>query len=203
MTADLHGTKVGFLVANEGVEQSELSEPWQALLAAGAEPVLIAPQTGEVQAYNHLDRGDVFQADIATADADVEEFAALVLPGGVANPDQLRTNEDAVNLVRDVVESGRPVAVICHGPWTMIEADVVEGRTLTSWPSVRTDLLNAGAKWIDEKVVVCTEGPNTIVSSRKPEDLRAFSAELIRVLSSGHSALGSTTTGTRSTSMPG
>ena len=203
MTADLHGTKVGFLVANEGVEQSELTEPWQALLAAGAEPVLIAPQTGEVQAYNHLDRGDVFQADITTADADVEEFAALVLPGGVANPDQLRTNEDAVNLVRDVVESGRPVAVICHGPWTMIEADVVEGRTLTSWPSVRTDLLNAGAKWIDEKVVVCTEGPNTIVSSRKPEDLRAFSAELIRVLSSGHSALGPTTAGTRSTSMPG
>lgn len=201
MTADLHGTKVAFLVANEGVEQVELTAPWQALRDAGAEPVLIAPRTGDVLAFNHLDHGDTFQATVASADADVAEFAALVLPGGVANPDQLRTDEAAVNLVRDFVESGRVVAVICHGPWTMIEADVVEGRKLTSWPSVRTDLLNAGAKWIDEKVVVCTDGPNTIVSSRKPDDLRAFCAELIRVLSPAHSSPSSTSPETQSVSI--
>ena len=201
MTADLHGAKVAFLVANEGVEQVELTEPWQALLDVGAEPVLIAPRSGDVLAFDHLDHGDTFQASVASADADVQEFAALVLPGGVANPDQLRTDASAVNLVRDFVESGRPVAVICHGPWTMIEADVVAGRTLTSWPSVRTDLVNAGAKWIDEKVVVCTEGPNTIVSSRKPDDLRAFCAEFIRVLSPAHASPSSTSPETQTVSM--
>ncbi len=197
MTADLQGTKVAFLVANEGVEQVELTEPWQALLDAGAEPVLIAPKVGDVQAFDHLDKADVFQATVAAADADVEDYAALVLPGGVANPDQLRTEASAVALVQDVVQAARPIAAICHAPWTLIEADVVKGRTLTSWPSLRTDLTNAGAKWLDEKVVVCTEGPNTLVTSRKPDDLRAFSAELVRVLSPSHGNPGQASTDTR------
>ena len=188
MTTDLKGTKVAFLVANEGVEQVELTEPWQALLDVGAEPVLVAPKVGEVQAFDHLDKADTFQATLAAADVDVEEFAALVLPGGVANPDELRTEASAVDLVKDLVLAARPVAAICHAPWTMIEADVVKGRSMTSYPSLRTDLTNAGAKWIDEKVVVCTEGPNTMITSRRPDDLRAFCAELIRVLSPAHGA---------------
>ncbi|CAN5436991.1 type 1 glutamine amidotransferase domain-containing protein [soil metagenome] len=188
MATDLQGTKVAFLVANEGVEQVELTDPWDALTDAGAEPVLVAPKSGEVQAFNHLDKGDTFQATTSSADVDLDEFTALVLPGGVANPDQLRTDEASVDLVRRFVQAGKPIAVICHGPWTLVEADVLDGRTITSWPSVRTDITNAGGKWIDEKVVVCTDGPNTIVSSRKPDDLRAFSAELIRVLSPEHSS---------------
>ncbi|MHB1138474.1 MAG: type 1 glutamine amidotransferase domain-containing protein [Microthrixaceae bacterium] len=186
MTADLQGTKVAFLVANEGVEQVELTEPWQALLDAGAEPVLVAPRTGDVQAFDHLDKADVFQATVAADEVDVEDYAALVLPGGVANPDQLRTESTAVHLVQDLVQAARPIAAICHAPWTMIEAGVVKGRTMTSWPSLRTDLTNAGAHWIDEKVVVCTDGPNTIISSRRPDDLRAFCAELVQVLSPAH-----------------
>ena len=188
MATDLHGTKVAFLVANEGVEQVELTDPWDALNDAGAEPVLVAPKSGEVQAFNHLDHGDTFQATSASADVDVDEFAALVLPGGVASPDQLRTDDASVGLVRRFVEAGKPIAVICHGPWTLVEADVLDGRTITSWPSLRTDITNAGGKWIDENVVVCTDGPNTIVSSRKPDDLRAFCAEFIHVLSPEHSS---------------
>lgn len=186
MSTDLQGTKVAFLVANEGVEQVELTEPWQALLEVGAEPVLVAPKTGDVQAFDHLDKADVFQATVAADEIDVEDYAALVLPGGVANPDQLRIESSAVHLIQDVVQAARPIAAICHAPWTLIEADVVRGRTMTSWPSLRTDLTNAGARWIDEKVVVCTDGPNTLISSRRPDDLRAFCAELLRVLSPSH-----------------
>ena len=131
MSTDLQGTKVAFLVANEGVEQVELTEPWQALLDVGAEPVLVAPKVGDVQAFDHLDKADVFQATVAAEAVDVEEYAALVLPGGVANPDQLRTEAAAVHLVQDVVRAGRPIAAICHAPWTLIEAEVVSGRTLT------------------------------------------------------------------------
>jgi protease I len=179
----LEGRKVAFLVANEGVEQVELVEPWNAVQQAGGEPVLVAPKAGKVQAFNHLDKGDTFTASTSTANADVAEFDSLVLPGGVANPDQLRMNRDAVAFVRSFVDSGKPIAVICHGPWTLVEAAAVKGRTLTSWPSVRTDIDNAGGTWVDEEVHVDDSVPPTIVSSRKPDDLPAFCAALVRVFS--------------------
>lgn len=171
--------KVAFLMANEGIEQVELTAPWQAVQQAGAEPVLVAPEAGTVQAFEHLDRADSFDVDLTVAQARVQDFVALVLPGGVANPDALRTDAAAVALVRSFVEAGRPVAAICHAPWTLVEADVVRGRRLTSWPSLRTDLTNAGAQWVDEEVVVCTAGPGPLVTSRNPEDLPAFTRELV------------------------
>lgn len=166
--------RIAFLTANEGVEQVELSEPWSAVTSAGGEPVLVAPEPGTVQGFDHLDKGDTFEATLAAAAADVVDFDGLVLPGGVANPDQLRTDADAVRFVASFFDAGKPVAVICHGPWTLVEADVVRGRTLTSWPSLRTDIENAGGTWRDDEVVVCREGPNTLVSSRKPDDLPSF-----------------------------
>ncbi len=175
----LDGRKVAVLVANEGVEQVELTEPIDAIRTAGGTAVLIAPTAGEVQAFDHLDRGDVFNAERATGEVDLAEFDAVVLPGGVANPDQLRTDDAAVALVRTAAEQGLPIAVICHGPWTLIEADVVRGRRLTSWPSLQTDLRNAGAEWVDEEVVVCDHGPGPIISSRNPDDLPAFCAALV------------------------
>jgi protease I len=170
----LDGKTIAFLVANEGVEQVELTDPMEAVRSAGGTPVLIAPEAGEVQAFDHLDKADVFTAERATADVALSEFDAIVLPGGVANPDQLRTDEPAVELIRSAAERGLPIAAICHGPWTLIEADVVRGRRLTSWPSLRTDLRNAGAVWLDEQVVVCDHGPGPIISSRNPDDLPAF-----------------------------
>ena len=179
----LSGTKIAFLTANEGVEQIELTDPWRAVEEAGGKPVLISPETGDVQGFNHLDAADTFQATVATADADADDYVGLVLPGGVANPDQLRTDSAAVAFVQSFVEAGKPIAVICHGPWTLVEADVVRGRKLTSWPSVQTDLRNAGATWVDEQVVVCDNGPNVIVSSRKPDDLPAFTKTMVDVFS--------------------
>lgn len=170
----LSGRRVAFMTANEGVEQIELTEPWDAVERGGGSPTLIAPSIGEVQGFDHLERGETFTATVATGDADVGEFDGLVLPGGVANPDQLRMDDDAVAFVQAFVGAGKPVAVICHGPWTLIEADVVRGRRLTSWPSLRTDITNAGGSWYDDAVVVCDDGPNTIVSSRKPDDLPVF-----------------------------
>ena len=184
MTNELTGRRIAFLTANEGVEQVELTRPWSALEGAGATPILISPATGEVRAFNHLDRADTFDATVASADARVDDFDGLVLPGGVANPDQLRTDEASVRLIAAFVEAGKPIAVICHGPWTLIEANVVRGRTITSWPSLHTDLRHAGAIWVDEEVVVCTAGPNTIVSSRKPDDLDAFVREMISAFAS-------------------
>lgn len=166
--------QVAFLVANEGIEQVELTEPWRAVEAGGGLPHLIAPKPGEVQAMNHLEKGDRFVVDGTTADIGVEDFDAVVLPGGVANPDQLRLDRPAVNFVRAMFVAGKPVAAICHGPWSLIEADVVRDRTLTSWPSLKTDIVNAGGNWVDQEVMVCTEGPNTLVTSRKPDDLKAF-----------------------------
>ncbi len=148
---------------------------------AGAEVDLLAPEAGEVQAFNHLDKGEKFEVDRAVGDADASEYDGLVLPGGVANPDQLRTKPEAVEFVRAFFEGGKPVGAICHAPWTLIDAEVVRGRTLTSWPSLETDLRNAGAEWVDEEVHV-DEG---LVTSRKPDDLEAFISKLLEEFAEG------------------
>jgi protease I len=181
MAGKLEGKKIAFLVANEGVEQVELTEPWKAVEQEGGTPALVALEPGEVQAFNHLDKADTFDVDNTAADADASSYDALVLPGGVANPDFLRVHEDAVAFVRAFFDDAKPVAAICHGPWTLIDAGVVQGRTLTSWPSLRTDLRNAGATWVDEEVHV-DEG---LVTSRKPDDLPAFCAKLVEEFAEG------------------
>ncbi|OQR62682.1 protease [Streptomyces maremycinicus] len=173
--------RIAFLAAPEGVEQVELTDPWQAAADAGHEPVLVSTEAGEIQAFNHLDKADTFRVDEVVGDASAESFGGLVLPGGVANPDFLRGDDKAVAFVKDFFEQGRPVAAICHAPWTLIEADVVRGRVLTSWPSLRTDLRNAGATWVDEQVKICDHGPNKLVTSRKPDDLKAFSGAFLEV----------------------
>jgi intracellular protease, PfpI family len=171
----LDGKKIAFLVAPEGVEQVELTEPWKAVQQAGGQPVLISSGDARtVQAFHHLDKGDTFPVDLPVSRAGVEDYDGLVLPGGVANSDQLRTDPEAVAFAKGFVRTGKPVAVICHGPWTLLEADVVRGRTITSWPSLRTDLINAGAHWVDREVVLDTTGPGPLISSRKPDDLKAF-----------------------------
>ena len=189
MADELTGRRIVFITANEGVEQVELTRPWEAVEGAGGNPVLAAPQRGEVQAYNHLDRGDKFSVDLSTEELDVDDYAGIVLPGGVANPDQLRLDVPAVQFIRSFFREGKPVAVICHGPWSLVEADVVRDRTLTSWPSLQTDIRNAGGTWVDEEVVECTRGPNTLISSRKPDDLDAFCSALVRVLKTSSSAV--------------
>ena len=171
----LQGMTVAFLTAQEGVEEVELTGPWQAVQRAGGLPCLVAPNEGEVQAFNHLDKGGRYPVDSTLADARVDDFDALVLPGGVANPDQLRTDVRAVELVQSFFFARKPVAVICHGPWTLIEADVVRGRRLTSWPSLQTDIRNAGGEWLDRQVVV----DDGLISSRKPDDLPAFCDRLV------------------------
>jgi protease I len=180
---ELEGRTIAFIVSNEGIEQAELVRPWKAVSDAGGRPVLVATKAGSVQAFIHLDKADTFAVDRTTADARIDDFDAAVLPGGVANADELRTDEQAVALVRDFFDSGRPVAVVCHGPWTIVEADRVRGRTLTSWPSLQTDIRNAGGDWVDREVQVCEAGPNVLISSRKPDDLDAFNAKLLEVFS--------------------
>jgi protease I len=181
MSDQLQGKKIAILVANEGVEQIELTSPREAVEAAGAAVELIALEAGEIQAFNHLDKGDTFTADKAVGEASADDYDGLVLPGGVANPDQLRTDTDAVQFVRAFFEAGKPVGAICHAPWTLINADVVDGRTLTSWPSLQTDLRNAGAEWVDEEVHV----DQGLVSSRKPDDLDAFNAKIVEEFAEG------------------
>jgi len=181
MSTSLNGKTIAFLVAPEGVEQVELTEPWKAVEQAGGTPELVSTDIGKIQAFNHLTPADIFEADKAADSVSASDYAALVLPGGVANPDFLRTNDAAVAFAKSFFDAGKPVAVICHGPWTLIEADVVRGRTMTSWPSVSTDLRNAGANWVDDEVVECSRGPNTLVSSRKPDDLPAFCNTLVGV----------------------
>lgn len=180
MANELAGKKILFLAANEGIEQVELTRPWQAVQQAGADAVLGAPEPGKAQAFNHLDKADTFDVDATTDQLRVEDYDGIVLPGGVANPDRLRTDPNAVRFVREFFAAGKPAAVICHGPWTLVEADVVRGRRLTSWPSVQTDIRNAGGDWVDEQLVECRNGPNLLITSRKPDDLDAFCAALVR-----------------------
>jgi len=181
MSDQLQSKRIAILVANEGVEEIELTSPRAALREAGADIDLLAPEGSEIQAFHHLDKGDTFSPDKALGEADPDDYDGLVLPGGVANPDQLRTDTDAVQFVRAFFEAGKPVGVICHGPWTLINADVVDGRTLTSWPSLQTDLRNAGAEWVDEEVHV----DQGLVSSRKPDDLEAFNAKIVEEFAEG------------------
>jgi protease I len=180
MAGELQGKKVAFLLT-DGVEQIEYTEPRKAIEAAGAEAQLVSLRPGTIQGFNHLDKGDTFKVDLTVKEADPDDYDGLILPGGVANPDFLRIDRDAVAFVRAFFEAGRPVAAICHGPWTLVEADVVRGRTLTSWPSIRTDIRNAGGTWVDEEVHVDAG----LVTSRKPDDLPAFCAKAIEELAEG------------------
>ena len=176
----LEGKKVAFL-ATDGVEQVELTEPWKAVEQEGGKPELVSLESGEIQGFEHLDKGRTFPVDRTVSDAKADDYDGLVLPGGVANPDFLRADEDAVEFTRAFFEAGKPVAAICHGPWTLVEADVVRGRTLTSWPSVRTDIVNAGGEWVDEEVHV----DGGLVTSRKPDDLPAFCDKLVEEICEG------------------
>jgi protease I len=177
---ELQGKRVAFLFT-EGVEQVELTEPLKAVRDAGADTDLVSLQNGEVEMWKHFDKGDKITADLAVSDADASNYDALVLPGGVANPDQLRLDEDAVKFVRAFFEQDKPVGVICHGPWMLAEADVARGRKVTSWPSIKTDLRNAGAEWVDQEVVV----DNGLVTSRKPDDLPAFCTKIVEEFAEG------------------
>lgn len=177
--ATLEGKKIAFLVAPEGTEQVELTEPWRAVKEAGGVPELISTDSGQIQAFNHLDKGDTFPVDRTVEQASTGDYSALVLPGGVASPDFLRTQPDAVAFAKSFFDDGKPVAVICHGPWTLVEAGVLAGKTLTSWPSLATDIRNAGGTWVDEEVFVCPAQNNVLVSSRNPDDLAAFGKTLV------------------------
>ncbi len=176
----LDGKRVAILVA-DGFEQSELTGPRKALDEAGARTMIVSPVPGEVQGWQHYDHADKFKVDVPLGQAQPDQFDALLLPGGVANPDQLRVNEQAVRFVEAFVQAGKPIAAICHGPWTLIEAGAVEGRQVTSWPSLRTDLENAGAHWVDREVVV----DRGLVTSRKPADIPAFNQKMIEEIAEG------------------
>jgi protease I len=180
MAAALQGKRVAFL-ATDGVEEVEYTQPREAVENAGAEVDLVSLQAGSIQSFNHLDKSKTYDVDVTAADADPDRYDALVLPGGVANPDFLRTDQDVLGFVRAFFEAGKPVGAICHGPWTLIDAGVVSGRTLTSWPSLRTDLTNAGAAWVDEPVHV----DNGLVTSRKPDDLPAFCDKIVEEFAEG------------------
>jgi protease I len=181
MADDLKGKRIAFLVAQEGVEEVELTKPWEAVEQAGGAPELIAPEGGRVQAFQHLDKSSTFAVDRTLGEADPGDYDGVVLPGGVANPDQLRLQPDALEFLQTFFAEGKPVGVICHGPWTLVEADLVRGRTITSWPSLKTDIRNAGGNWVDEEVLV-DEG---LVSSRKPDDLPAFCAKIVEEFAEG------------------
>ena len=180
MTASIQGKRVAFL-ATDGVEEVEYTEPRKAVESAGGTAELISIKDGDIQAVNHMDKAGRYRVEKKVADADAGAYDALVLPGGVANPDFLRMDPDAVRFVREFFTAGKPVAAICHGPWTLVEAGVVDGRTLTSWPSLRTDLANAGATWVDEQVYV----DDRLVTSRKPDDLPAFCKEMLSQIAAG------------------
>lgn len=185
MKQDLKDLKVAILVA-DGFEQVEMTEPRKALDEAGAETLIVSPKSGEVEGWNHFDKADKFPVDLTLAEANVEYFDALLLPGGVANPDQLRMKPEAVQFVKSFFDAGKPVAAICHAPWTLIEAGVVNGRKITSWPSVKTDLINAGAEWVDREVIV----DNGLVTSRNPDDIPAFNEKMLEEFAEGRHGAG-------------
>jgi deglycase len=180
VAGELQGKTIAFL-ATDGVEQVEYTEPRKAVEQAGGTAHLVALEAGQIQGFNHLDKGDTFPVDKAVSEVSADDYDGLVLPGGVANPDALRADADAVRFVRSFFEAGKPVASICHGAWTLVEADVVRGRTLTSWPSIRTDIVNAGGTWVDEEV----HTDRGLVTSRKPADLPAFNAKLVEEFAEG------------------
>ena len=175
--ADLQGKKVAFL-ATDMVEQVELTKPWKAVEDAGGKPELISLEDGEIQGFNHYDKADTFQVDRTVEDVSVGDYDALVIPGGVGNPDTMRSDENAVRFVREFSESGKPMAVICHGPWMLVEADVVRDRKLTSFGSIKTDVKNAGGNWVDDEVVV----DGNLVTSRNPDDIPAFNEKLLELV---------------------
>jgi protease I len=180
MSGELNGKQVAVLAA-DGVEQVELDQPWQALVDAGAEPRLVSLEPGTITAFQHIDKGDPKTVDVALADADPGSFDALLLPGGVVNGDFVRADAAAVAFVKAFFDAGKPVAAICHAPWVLAEADVVRGRRMTSWPSLRTDLRNAGAEWVDEEVVV----DGNLTTSRNPDDLPAFGKAIVEQFAAG------------------
>jgi len=180
MANELQGKRIAFIAA-DGVEQVELTEPWKAVKEAGAEVDLLSIEDGEIQGMNHLDKGDTFPVDKHVSQADPTDYDGLVIPGGVANPDFLRMDDDAVRFTRTFFEQGKPVGSICHGPWLLVEAGVLEGRTVTSWPSLRTDIANAGGKWTDSECQV----DRGLVTSRKPDDLPAFCAKIVEEFGEG------------------
>jgi protease I len=180
MGNELNGMRIAFL-ATDGVEQVELTEPWRAVEQAGGEPELISLESGEIQGFDHHDKGETFPVDRTVADADPGDYDGLVLPGGVINPDILRTDREAMGFVKAVVDQGKPVGAICHGPWSLVETGVVKGRTVTSWPSLKTDVRNAGGTWVDEEIVV----DRGLFTSRKPDDLPAFCAKLVEEMAEG------------------
>lgn len=180
MGTRLAGQKIAFLVT-DGVEQVELTEPWRAVEKEGAKPVLVSLETGTIQGFEHTDPGDEFSVDMVVTDASAEDFDGLVLPGGVHNPDALRTNDGAVAFVRAFADAGKPIGAICHGPWLLVEAGIADGHTLTSWPSLETDIVNAGGSWVDREVVV-DEG---VVTSRNPDDLPAFCSKIVEEFQEG------------------
>jgi protease I len=185
VSTTLQGKTIAFLVAPEGVEQVELTSPWQAVEREGGRPRLVSTKPGRVQAFNHLDKADTFEVHDVAGAVSAGHYDALVLPGGVANPDFLRMDADAVAFARAFFDAGKPVAAICHAPWTLVEAGVVRDRTLTSWPSLRTDIGNAGGHWVDAQVQVCDRGPNLLVTSRRPDDLPAFEQRMIEAFARG------------------
>ena len=180
MADKLQGKRVAFL-ATDMVEQVELTEPWKAVKDAGGTPELVSLKEGEILGFNHYDKADTFKVDRSVEEARAEDYDALVIPGGVGNPDTMRTDENAVQLVRDFFEQGKPVGVICHGPWMLVEAGVVRGRKVTSWPSLQTDIRNAGGDWVDQEVVV----DDGLVTSRKPDDLPAFNEKIVEEFCEG------------------
>ena len=180
MAEELRGKRVAFL-ATDMVEQVELTEPWKAVEQAGGTPELVSLEEGEIQGFNHYDKADTFKVDRTVEEARADNYDALVIPGGVGNPDTMRMNENAAQFVRDFFEQGKPVGVICHGPWMLVEAGVVRGRKVTSWPSLETDIRNAGGEWVDQEVVV----DNGLVTSRKPDDLPAFTKKIVEEFAEG------------------